>query len=63
MKIVMRDPGGMGLVIRALLLFAVVMVGFGIWLIMSSPQPMIGVLVLGLGLVDGVMALVLSRRA
>lgn len=63
MKIVMRDPGGMGLVIRALLLFAVVMVGFGIWLILSSPQPMIGVLVLALGLVDGVMALVLSRRA
>lgn len=63
MKIVMRDPGGMGLVIKALALFAVVMVAFGIWLMLSSPQPMIGVLVLGLGLVDGVMALMLSRRA
>lgn len=63
MKIVMRDPGGMGIVVKALALFAVVMVAFGIWLILSSPQPMIGVLVLGLGLVDGVMALVLSRRA
>ena len=59
----MRDPGGMGIVVKALVLFAVVMVAFGIWLILSSSQPMIGVLVLGLGLVDGLMALVLSRRS
>lgn len=52
----------MGLVVKALALFAVVMVVFGIYLILKSPQPMIGVLVLGLGLVDGVMAVVLSRR-
>jgi hypothetical protein len=62
MKIVIRDPGGMGIVIKALALFAVVMVVFGTWLIVSSAQPMIGVLVLGLGLVDGVMAFALSRR-
>lgn len=63
MKIVMRDPGGMGIVVKALALFAVVMVGFGTWLILTSSQPMIGVLVLALGLVDGVMALVLARRS
>jgi hypothetical protein len=62
MKIVMRDPQGMGIVIKALVVFAVVMVAFGTWLILSSPRPMIGVLVLGLGLVDGLMAFVLSRR-
>lgn len=53
----------MAIVVRALALFAVVMVGFGAWLVISSTQPMIGVLVLGLGLVDGVMALLLSRRS
>ena len=57
-----RDPQGMAIVVRALALFAVVMVVFGSYLIVSSAQPMIGVLVLGLGLVDGLMALVLSRR-
>ena len=62
MKIVGRDPQGMAIVVRALALFAVVMVAFGIWLMLSSAQPMLGVLVLGLGLVDGVMALALSRR-
>jgi hypothetical protein len=63
MKIQISDPGGLGLVVKALALFAVVMVAFGTWLIFSSAQPMIGVLVLGLGLVDGLMAVVLSRRA
>ncbi len=63
MKIVGRDPQGMAIVVRALALFAVVMVAFGIWLMLSSAQPMLGVLVLGLGLVDGVMAVALSRRS
>lgn len=63
MKHSSRDPQGMTIVIRALAVFAVVMVGFGTWLIFSSAQPMIGALVLGLGLVDGVMALLLSRRS
>ena len=63
MKPTGRDPQGMAIVIRALALFAVVMVGFGTWLVLSSTQPMIGVLVLGLGLVDGMMALLLSRRS
>ena len=62
MKIVIRDPQGMGIVVKALVGLAVVMVAFGTWLILSSPQPMIGVLVVGLGLVDGLMAFVLSRR-
>lgn len=62
MKLVGKDPQGMAIVVRALAAFAVVMVGFGIWLMLSSAQPMIGVLVLGLGLVDGVMAVALSRR-
>ena len=53
----------MAIVVRALALFAVVMVAFGIWLMLSSAQPMLGVLVLGLGLVDGVMAVALSRRS
>jgi hypothetical protein len=61
-KIVMKDPQGMAIVVRALALFAIVMVGFGIWLMLSSEEPMIGVLVIGLGLVDGVMAVMLSRR-
>ena len=63
MKIVGRDPQGMAIVVRALALFAVVMAAFGIWLMLSSAQPMLGVLVLGLGLVDGVMAVALSRRS
>lgn len=53
----------MAIVVKALGVFAVVMVAFGTWLIIRSPQPMIGVLVLALGLVDGVMALVLARRS
>ena len=57
-----RDPQGMGIVVKALVFTAVVMTGLGAWLVASSQQPMIGVLVLGVGLVDGVMALVLSRR-
>jgi hypothetical protein len=52
----------MGIVVKALVFTAVVMTGLGAWLVASSQQPMIGVLVLGVGLVDGVMALVLSRR-
>jgi hypothetical protein len=62
MSPIARDPQGMKIVVRALGLFAVVMVGFGVWLMLSSAQPMIGVLVLGLGVVDGMMAVLLSRR-
>lgn len=58
-----RDPQGMTIVVKALTFTAVVMVALGAWLIAASSQPMIGVLVLGVGLVDGLMALVLSRRA
>jgi hypothetical protein len=63
MKIVMKGTGDMKLVARVLVFFAVVMVVFGVYLMAASSQPMIGVLVLALGLVDGLRALVLSRRA
>ncbi len=52
---------GMGVVVKALLFSAAVLVAAGAWLVATSRQPMIGVLVLAAGLVDGAMAWGLGR--
>lgn len=52
---------GMGIVVKSLLFTAAVLVAAGAYLIASSRQPMIGVLVLAAGLIDGAMAWGLGR--
>jgi hypothetical protein len=57
-----RDDTGMRIVVRALTVTAIGMVAAGLWLLWDSRQPLVGALVIALGIVDGMMAWGLSRR-
>lgn len=61
----MTEPGrdgNMRIVVRALTFTALVLVMVGVILLFTSRQPLIGALVVGIGLVDAIMAYGLSHR-
>lgn len=54
---------GMAIVVKALLFTSVVLVLVGVYMLLRSSQPLIGALVIGAGVLDGLMALGLSKRS
>jgi hypothetical protein len=57
------ERDGMAIVVKSLFVTALVMITGGMSLIFATDNKMIGVLVVGAGAVDAVMALILSKRS
>lgn len=58
-----RSRDEMGIVVKALLFTAAVLILLGAWLLVTSRQPLVGALVMAAGALDALMAWGLTRRS